>query len=52
MSTKASTAETPKDKRPTDKTSDNNEGEEEHTDVEEERQGDAMSHVVVLGAVV
>ncbi len=47
MSTKTSTGE-----MPTDKTSDNREEEEEHTDVEEERQGNAMSYVVVLGAVV
>jgi len=52
MSTKTSTAEVPTDKRPTEKTSDNIEGEEEHTDVEEERQGDTTSGDVVLGAVV
>ncbi len=52
MSTKTSTAEMPTEKRPTEKKSDNIEGEEEHTDVEEERQGNNMSYVVVLGAVV
>ncbi len=52
MSTKTSTAEMSTEKRPTDKKSENNEEEEEHTDVEEERQGNTMSYVVVLGAVV